>query len=210
MLSFFLSVEYDSFCPWGLSVSLGLCAIAFYCFSGTFLHPWAFSCRIFISGGLSRMLPFSCESTVTFSFPQSVPFSTLAFISCRVLSVKVWHEFVHLVVWFALAFQKSSRYDSSSLGSFRRCVCLRSHSPSRRADEDRQEKRSSLELIDVIAQMGSELHLPAASLERCKICSFCARLDTEEQPSSSYRLPIGDASSARSSDLGHSPVASSS
>ena len=51
-----------------------------------------------------------------------------------------------------------------------------------------------MELVDVIAHMHMESDLPPAPLEGCKIQGFCAGLDVEEQPSSSYRLPIGDAS----------------
>ena len=51
-----------------------------------------------------------------------------------------------------------------------------------------------MELVDVIARICTESDLPPAPLEGWRIWSFRAGLDADEQPSSSYRLPIGDVS----------------
>ena len=56
--------------------------------------------------------------------------------------------------------------------------CSRSRSclPYRRKDEDHQEQHSSMELIDVIAQVRSESNLPPALLEGWKIGIFTPAL----------------------------------
>ena len=51
-----------------------------------------------------------------------------------------------------------------------------------------------MELVDVIGKMRSVLRLLEAPSEERKIHGFCAGLDAEEQPVSSYSLPIGDPS----------------
>ena len=69
------------------------------------------------------------------------------------------------------------------------------------ADVGHQEGHSSLELIDVIGQMHSESHLPEALSEGHKNRGFRASLDVEEQASSSYRFPVGDASADILADI---------
>ena len=77
-----------------------------------------------------------------------------------------------------------------------------SHSPSRRADEYRQEELFSLKLADVIDKKRSESHLPEAPSEGRKIRGGFAGLNADEQPSLLYRLPIGDASADIFTDIG--------
>ena len=49
--------------------------------------------------------------------------------------------------------------------------------------------------------MCMESNLPPTPSEGSKIWSFRAGLDTDEQPSSSYRLPVGDASADILADI---------
>ena len=60
-------------------------------------------------------------------------------------------------------------------------------------DEGRQEEQSS-EFVSVITQMRLASSLPEAPSEGRKIYGFRVGLDGDEQPVSSYRLPIGDVS----------------
>ena len=61
-------------------------------------------------------------------------------------------------------------------------------------DEDRQEEQSSLDFISVVAHIWSLNKLPEALSENQKICGFRAALEEDDQPASSYRLPVGGAS----------------
>ena len=88
----------------------------------------------------------------------------------------------------------SSRCGLGSPGSSCRRSHSWSHSPSHQVDEHHQKEHSSLELIHVIDKMLSVSSLMEAPSEGRKILSFCKGRDDEEQPASSYMLPIGDAS----------------
>ena len=95
----------------------------------------------------------------------------------------------------------SSRHGSGSPSGSHCRLHLLSHLLFHRADEDRQEEQLLLEFVNVIVQMKSESRLPEAPLEGCKIHGFCEGLDDDEQPESSYRLPIGDASADILADI---------
>ena len=77
----------------------------------------------------------------------------------------------------------------------------RLRSPSRRADEDRQEEQSSLDFVSVVATLWSLDELPEAPLESRKIHGFRAALEDDDQSASSYCLPVGGASGDILSDI---------
>ena len=81
-----------------------------------------------------------------------------------------------------------------------------SHSFSHRADppEGWQEEHSSANLVDVVGQIRNICCLPPTPSDSRKMCCFKVALDAEDQPSSSYRLPIGDSSSDTLADLDNS------
>ena len=60
--------------------------------------------------------------------------------------------------------------------------------------EDRHEEHSSTNHVDVVSWIQDICDLPPASSESQKSRHFQAGLDSDDQPSSSYQLPIGVAS----------------
>ena len=85
----------------------------------------------------------------------------------------------------------SSRGASASLGGEKRSFRSRSPIQSRKGDEDRQEEKSSVDFISVMAQLRSIGGLP----EGHKIRGFMAALEDDDLPAaSSYKMPIGGAS----------------
>ena len=61
-------------------------------------------------------------------------------------------------------------------------------------DEDRQEEQSLLNFVPVVATLQSLNELPEAPSESRKICGFCVALEDDDQPASSYHLPVDGAS----------------
>ena len=88
----------------------------------------------------------------------------------------------------------SSRGTSASPDGQKCHSCSRSASLSRRADEDCQEEQSSLDFVSVVAILRSLNELPEAPSESRKIHGFRAALEDDEQPTSSYWLPVAGAS----------------
>ena len=82
----------------------------------------------------------------------------------------------------------SSRCRSASPGDSRDRSLSRS--PSWRADEDRQDERSSLDFVSVVATLRSLNELPEASSESHKIRGYHVALEDDDQPASSYHLPV--------------------
>ena len=69
------------------------------------------------------------------------------------------------------------------------------HLPGWRTDlEDHQEENSSTDLVEVVSWIREACNLPLAPSGPGKIRDFQAGLDSNDQPSSSYCLPISDAS----------------
>ena len=87
----------------------------------------------------------------------------------------------------------SSRSGSASPGGEKRYTRSRSPSPSRRADEDRQEEQSSLDFVSVVTTLRFLNELPEAPSESCKICGFWAAVKDDDQPASSFKMPVGGA-----------------
>ena len=95
----------------------------------------------------------------------------------------------------------SSRGGSASPDGLRRRSRSRSRSPSRRADEGHHEEQSLMDFVSVMATLRSLNGLMETSSENHKIRGFWAALEDDEQPASSYRLPVGDASSDILADI---------
>ena len=68
--------------------------------------------------------------------------------------------------------------------------------------EDHQEEQSLLDFVSVVATLQSLNELPEAPSESRNICGFCAALENDDQPASSYRLLVGRASGDILSDIG--------
>ena len=92
----------------------------------------------------------------------------------------------------------SSRDGSASPDGSRRHSRSHLRSPSRRADEDRQEQQSLLDFVLVVATLQSLNELPEAPSENHKISGSLAALEDNDQSASSYRLPVGFASGGHS------------
>ena len=58
-------------------------------------------------------------------------------------------------------------------------------------DEDRQGEQSSLDFVTAVAMLRSLNELPEDPSGSCKICGFCVASEDDDQPASSYRLPVG-------------------
>ena len=85
----------------------------------------------------------------------------------------------------------SSRCKSASPDSSRRRSRSRSWTSSQRTDEDRQEEKSLLDFVSVVAMLQSLNELPEAPSESRKIRGIRAALEDDDQRTSSYRLPFG-------------------
>ena len=95
----------------------------------------------------------------------------------------------------------SSRHGSGSPGCSSRHLHSCLHSPSHHADMDRQEEQPLLEFGNVFTQMQSVNRLLEALSEGRKIHGFHAGFDDNEQPASSYWLPIRNASADILADI---------
>ena len=62
------------------------------------------------------------------------------------------------------------------------------------ADEDCQQEQFSLDFVSMITNLRSLNGLPEALSESRKICCFHAAVEDDDQPVSSYMIPIGGAS----------------
>ena len=59
---------------------------------------------------------------------------------------------------------------------------------------DQQEELSFADIVDVISWIRELCGLPQALAEGKKMCGLCVGQDLDNQPSSSYSLPMSDAS----------------
>ena len=87
----------------------------------------------------------------------------------------------------------SSRGGSASPDGSRHCSRSCSWGPSRRTDEDRQEEQSLLDFVSVMVTLQSLNKLSEAPSESRKTHGFRVALEDDNQPASSYRLPVGGA-----------------
>ena len=95
----------------------------------------------------------------------------------------------------------SSRGGYASPGGGNRSSRSRSPSQSRRVDKDRQEEQSLLDFMSVVTNLCSLNGLPEEPLESHKIHGFDAAVENDDQPASSYKLPIGRASADILTDI---------
>ena len=75
-----------------------------------------------------------------------------------------------------------------------------SHSSPRRED-DVTEQHLSVNLVEVIFWVQDHSGLSCGPKEAKMMCGFCVALGLDNQPSSSYCLPLGDASSDIPADI---------